>query len=270
MDANRYSRQSFLGPNSQDIIDNTTVGVVGLGGGGSHIVQQLAHIGFKNYVLYDKDIVEETNLNRLVGAKWKDVGEKTPKVKVSIRVISGLHRKKKIVAHQSIWQENPAALKQCDIVFGCVDGFSQRQQLEAFCRRYLIPYIDIGMDVHSPKREGDHPDMAGQVIVSMPGEPCMQCMTFLTPENMQKEAGKYGAAGGNPQVIWPNGALASAAVGFAIDILTGWSGESPRVAWLSYRGNLGTLTPDHRLPYISQTCTHYPLTNVGAPVFKPL
>lgn len=270
MDANRYSRQSFLGPNSQDIIEDATIGVVGLGGGGSHIVQQLAHIGFKNYVLYDKDIVEETNLNRLVGAKWRDVEKKTPKVKVSIRVISGLHRKKRIVAHQSIWQENPEALKQCDIVFGCVDGFSQRQQLEAFCRRYLIPYIDIGMDVHPPKREGDPPDMVGQVIVSMPGEPCMQCMTFLTPENLQKEAGRYGAAGGNPQVVWPNGALASAAVGFAIDILTGWSGGSPSVAWLSYRGNLGTLTPDHRLPYISRTCTHYPSTNVGAPVFKPL
>lgn len=268
MDANRYSRQSFLGPTSQQIIEETVVGVVGLGGGGSHIVQQLAHIGFKNYVLYDRDIVEETNLNRLVGAKWQDVKKKTPKVKVSIRVIAGLHRKKRIVAHQSIWQENPEALRQCDMVFGCVDGFSQRQQLEAYCRRYLIPFIDIGMDVHAPKRPEDPPDMAGQVIVSMPGEPCMQCLTFLTPEKMQKEAGKYGAAGGNPQVVWPNGVLASTAVGFAIDILTGWTGESPKVAYLSYRGNIGTLTLHTRLPYIESNCTHFPLADAGTPVYK--
>jgi tRNA A37 threonylcarbamoyladenosine dehydratase len=43
---NSFSRQSFLGPDSQQIIEAATVGVVGLGGGGSQIVQALAHIGF--------------------------------------------------------------------------------------------------------------------------------------------------------------------------------------------------------------------------------
>ena len=50
MSADRYSRQSFLGPGSEARIARCTVGVAGLGGGGSHIVQQLAHIGFKRYV----------------------------------------------------------------------------------------------------------------------------------------------------------------------------------------------------------------------------
>ena len=64
----RYSRQSFLGPDAQERIERAVVGVVGLGGGGSHIVQQLAHIGFQRYVLYDDDAVEDTNLNRLIGS----------------------------------------------------------------------------------------------------------------------------------------------------------------------------------------------------------
>jgi len=69
MQENRYDRQSFLGSDSQIKIEACTIGVVGLGGGGSHIVQQLAHIGFQNYVLYDVDVVQETNLNRLIGAR---------------------------------------------------------------------------------------------------------------------------------------------------------------------------------------------------------
>ena len=37
----RSSRQSFLGPRAEQIIRPATVGVIGLGGGGSHVVQQL-------------------------------------------------------------------------------------------------------------------------------------------------------------------------------------------------------------------------------------
>jgi len=54
-----------------------------LGGGGSHIVQQLAHLGVGNFVLVDPDHVEETNLNRLVGATNKDAAKATPKTTVS-------------------------------------------------------------------------------------------------------------------------------------------------------------------------------------------
>src|SRR5262249_54509540 len=62
----RFSRQSFLGEHSQSAIERGVIGVVGLGGGGGHVVQQLAHVGFLNYRLYDGDGVDESNLNRLV------------------------------------------------------------------------------------------------------------------------------------------------------------------------------------------------------------
>jgi hypothetical protein len=49
----RYQSQSFLGDGSHAIMERAMIGIVGLGGGGSHIVQQTAHIGFKRYALYD-------------------------------------------------------------------------------------------------------------------------------------------------------------------------------------------------------------------------
>ena len=49
------------------------------------------------------------------------------------------------------WQDNPEPLRECQIVFGCVDSYQGRQELEVACRRYLMHYIDIGMDVHGEK-----------------------------------------------------------------------------------------------------------------------
>ncbi len=135
------------------------------------------------------------------------------------------------------------------------------------CRRYLIPYIDIGMDLH---QVGDEPPgMGGQVILSMPGGPCMFCLCFLTEEKLALEASRYGAAGGRPQVVWPNGVLASSAVGVAVDLLTDWSRSLRGPVYLSYRGNDGTVTPHVRLTnFRSGPCSHYPPDQVGDPIFK--
>lgn len=263
----RYERQSFLGDNSQDKIHACRAGIIGLGGGGSHISQQLAHIGFQKYVLYDPDVPEESNLNRLVGATVKDVENGIPKVTIAERLIRGLHGHAEVDPIQKKWQENNDQLKSCDIIFGCIDGYKGRLELESFCRRQMIPYIDIGIDVH--KVDNSPPNLSGQVIVSMPGGPCMQCLQFITGDKMGKEAAKYGAAGHNPQVIWANGVVASTAVGIALDIITGWTKMMPCIH-MCYEGNFGKMVPHPLLKYKSKNCTHYPSAHVGEPYFNRL
>jgi len=266
----RTSRQSFLGPNSDQIIQTATVGVVGLGGGGSHIVQQLAHIGFQNYVIYDHEVIEDSNLNRLIGGTVVDVEKKQQKIQIAIRVIKGLQLAANIKAVPARWQDDPLPLRTCDIVFGCVDGFAERRELEITTRRYLIPLIDIGMDVQ-PSVEGQPPRIGGQVILSMPGDLCMTCLGFLNEKTLAKEAARYGAVGNKPQVVWPNGVLASTAVGIAVDLLTDWTRSLRRSVYLSYDGNSHMMQPHIRLQFLNgETCTHFPLGNVGDPVFKAL
>ena len=68
-------RQSFLGANSEEAFSKCHAAIIGLGGGGSHIAQQLAHLGVGNFVLFDPDHVEKTNLNRLVGSDEKGRSE---------------------------------------------------------------------------------------------------------------------------------------------------------------------------------------------------
>lgn len=229
----RYSRQSFLGAQSESIFANLRAGIVGLGGGGSHVAQQLAHVGVGHFAVFDPDVVEFPNLNRTVGATHEDALKRSPKVRVSERLIKGVNPYAEVWPHQSEWQDHLASLRSCDVVFGCLDGFMRRAELEKSCRRAMTPLIDIGMDVF----KGTPYSIAGQIIVSMPGKPCFRCFHFIKQEDLDREGARYGEAGPNPQVIWPNGALASSAVGAFVLLFSPWCDVSERVSFLGYDGN---------------------------------
>jgi molybdopterin/thiamine biosynthesis adenylyltransferase len=266
----RYCRQSFLGDNSAAQIAHVVIGVAGLGGGGSHVVQQLSHLGFQRFVLFDADVVEDSNLNRLIGATVSDVKASASKLAVATRMIRGLQPDADVTGHGSRWQDAPEALRRCDIMFGCVDSFSERDQLESSCRRYLIPLIDIGLDINTVAPEP--PVMGGQVILSMPGAPCMRCLGFITDKRLADEASRYGEAGPRPQVVFGNGILAAAAVAIAVDLVTDWTRRLRRVVYLECRGNEFVLQPHVRLrdAGIPAQCPHYPADDVGPPVLRPL
>jgi molybdopterin-synthase adenylyltransferase len=135
----RYERQRFLGPDSDKVFANCTAGLVGLGGGGSHLAQQLAHLGLGNFLLIDPDRVEESNLNRLIGATAKDAARHSRKTLIARRLIRGINPQVNIESVNKKWQECHQLLRGCDVVFGCVDTYRDRYELEITARRYLIP-----------------------------------------------------------------------------------------------------------------------------------
>jgi hypothetical protein len=265
----RYSRQSFLGVNAESMIARAVIGVVGLGGGGSHVVQQLAHLGYKNFVLCDDDSISISNLNRLIGGTRADVRAKRLKTAIAERTIRRLHKNASIICPGAKWEESVEDLLGCDLIVGCVDKFSTRRDLEAFCRRHLIPYLDVGMDVH--ELANGRFEIDGQVILSMPGKPCMHCMGFLNENVLALEAAKYGAAGAQPQVVWSNGLLCSAAVGVVVDLLTDWSRTLREPVYLAFKGSSLSLLTDNRMTALRGiTCRHYPLDMAGDAVIRPL
>lgn len=233
-------------------------------------MQQLAHLGFKRFVLYDSQAIEDSNLNRLVGGTAADVRRSAAKTAIAKRVIRSVQKDAEIQMVNKLWQEDPNPLMTADIVFGCVDTFAQRRDLEAFTRRHLQPYIDIGIDVHHVN--GEPPQMAGQVILSMPGQLCMTCLGFLSPDRLAQEAAQYGKAGPHPQVVFANGVVASAAVGICVDVLTNWTQQRRRTVYLSYYENHGIVRPHPRLAYLdlNSPCPHFPESQVGEPEFRPV
>jgi molybdopterin-synthase adenylyltransferase len=193
---NRLARQSFLGPDSDKRLDEATIGVVGLGGGGSHAVQQFAHVGIGGHAPVDFDHITGTNTNRLVGGTAKDVEQALAKVAIAERIIRGVQPHARIFPVRDSWHNATDILKRCDVILGAVDSFREREQLERFARRYLIPYVDIGMDVHDLGKDGFL--VAGQVILSTPGAPCLRCCGLITDDRLKREAENYGAAGERP------------------------------------------------------------------------
>jgi hypothetical protein len=158
-------------------------------------------------------------------------------------------------------------MRESQIVVGCVDSYKGREELEIACRRYLMHYIDIGMDVHG----ADRPVIGGQVILSSPGGLCMRCMGFLTDEKIAQEAARYGNVGARPQVVWPNGVLASTAVGLAVNLIANWTRKQRSHAYLVYDGNEGTVTPSITLKnFKPSACPHFSPSEVGDPVLVEL
>jgi molybdopterin-synthase adenylyltransferase len=263
------SRQSFLGRKSDKDLAKTRVAIVGLGGGGSHIAQQLAHLGVGSFRLIDPDRIEASNLNRLVGATQADVDAATPKVEILQRVIRDVRPSAEVVIAPKRWQETDHLLRDVHVIFGCVDGYQQRDFLESAARRFIVPYIDIGMDVAEISAE--HYAVAGQVIVSRPGEPCMRCIGFLTPERLAREENDYGDAGHNPQVVWTNGILASLAVGEFVKLRTPWLPVDEPFIWLELDGNAQTVSKSRQPQFrkIQHSCPHHGGTDgLGDPFFK--
>lgn len=259
------ARQSFLGEHSTETFRAATAAIIGLGGGGSHVAQQLAHLGIGNFILIDPDRIEFPNLNRTVGATYQDALAGTPKVEVAARLIRGINPYAYILPLIGEWQTKLQALRSADVVIGCIEGFAVKVQLERVCRAALIPLIDIGMDVH----KAEPFTIAGQVVLSMPGRPCFLCMGHVRESDCALEEQKYGHAGGTPQVVWSNGTLASAAVGMMVQLFTPWSKESTP-AFLGYDGDRTTLTPDARLQvsFLSK-CPHFDgIDSVGDPFWQ--
>jgi hypothetical protein len=261
----RQSRQSFLGDHSEKFLKATTAGVIGLSGGGSHVCQQLAHIGVGNYVIVDPQVIEDTNLNRLVGGTAADIETGTTKVDIATRLIRAVRPDAHIEAYQDDWRSVAESLRTCDVVFGCLDSYMDRNELERQVRRYLIPYIDIGMDVG---KTGTTYHISGQAALSIPDSTCLWCMGILREQLLADEAADYGNAGVRQQVVWPNGVLASSAVGLFMSLILPWAPKLMPVL-LEYDGNRGTMVPSLKLEYMPRTCGHFAGdTDVGDPFWK--
>ena len=151
----------------------------------------LARLGVGHLVLFDDDVVERTNLNRLHGAKRSDADAMAPKVDVVARSITELGlgcRVSKVKA----WVGDPAgrdALKSCDVIFGCTDDHDGRALLNRFAYFYLTPIIDMGLWIEVSKETPPRLLVCdGRVTVLAPDHTCLLCRGTITSVAARDEA----------------------------------------------------------------------------------
>jgi molybdopterin/thiamine biosynthesis adenylyltransferase len=179
-----------LGPAGQRDLSALRVGVVGLGGTGSQVVQQLAHLGVRNFVLVEDDRVERTNLPRLAGATWWDALLGRQKASVAQRLIRRLAPRATIAKTGSLRKpESLRALSSVDLIVGCVDNDGARLVLSELAAAYLVPHLDIGVGIEG---HGDDRAIGGRVSFYLPGGACLACADELdfaeAAEDLEAEA----------------------------------------------------------------------------------
>ena len=88
--SDRFARHvPLFGEEGQRHIRRTRVTIVGDGGIGSHILQQLAFLGVKIFAVVEPDGLDDTNQNRLIGARWDDPAG-TKKLNIAERLVRSI------------------------------------------------------------------------------------------------------------------------------------------------------------------------------------
>jgi len=243
-----------FGEEAQQRLQELRVGVVGCGGTGSVVVQMLAHLGVQHMVLVDPDVVETTNLNRLVGATRADARLSQLKVKVARRTVRRINPGARVQALPVTVDEPDAlnALKRLDLLFGCTDNHGSRLILNQLAVQYLIPYLDLGAGLMVAS---DHRLAAagGQVRTVLPGRFCLSCIDgidrvraaqdLMSPLARQRQVERGYVRDidlPTPAVLFLNAEMASLALAEFVNL---WTGYRPPGHLLYYDLLHARLTP---------------------------
>ncbi len=230
-----------FGPEGQRRLGSVRVGVVGCGGTGSAVVQMLAHLGVRHLVLVDPDVVEVSNLNRLLGATWRDTRAARPKVHVARRLARQIQPAARARALAVPLADGRAieALKGTDLIFGCTDNHASRLVLNQLAVQYLIPLLDLGAGLAAAPG-GSLEAAGGQVRLARPGAACLACIDgidraeaareLLSPQARQRQAARGYVQGMEvpaPAVLFLNNAVASLALAEFVNLWTGYRAPVP-------------------------------------------
>jgi hypothetical protein len=175
-----------FGPDLQWLLGRLHVGVVGVGGTGSAVAEQLVRLGVGELSLFDPDTLDATNVSRVYGSRVADAGAN--KALVAERHLEALGLQTRLRTYpRSIMEAQVAReLRRCDVVFGCTDKEAPRGVLVALSLRYLIPVFDLGVKIDAPDRTIRSID--GRITIFTAGEACLFCRGRISAETIGLES----------------------------------------------------------------------------------
>ena len=168
----RYARNIPALTNAEcEALRQKRILVVGCGGLGGHIIDQLARIGVGFLRVVDGDVFEASNLNRQLLSSVPLLG--VSKAKASADHIARVNPDVTVESVQTFLTECNAAeiLAGCDIVMDALDNIPSRKILAAACKKANIPYV-----------YGAIQGWVAQAAISMPGD---KLMDTLYPEEIE-------------------------------------------------------------------------------------
>ncbi|WP_181444143.1 ThiF family adenylyltransferase [Pseudoxanthomonas sp. z9] len=262
----RYDRNvRAFGSDIQAALGQLKIGVVGCGGTGSAVIEQLARLGVRDFVLIDPKALTESNVTRVYGSSLAQVG--ADKVEVAREHVAKIapHAYVQAVVGSLTNADTTAALAGCDLVFGCTDDEAGRLVLSRFSTYLLCPVIDCGVLISSDAT-GVIIGIDGRVTILSPGGACLICRnridTALAAAQMLpaheyrlRQAEGYAPALGNvePAVVTFTTAVAAAAVNELLERMIGF-GPDPRPSEVLLRFHEREISTNRRQPRPRHYC----------------
>jgi len=160
----RYQRnRNTLSTADQLKLFRSVVGIVGCGGLGGYVVEELARLGVGTLITIDPDVFEEHNLNRQVLATIELLGK--PKAEVAATRVAAINPAVTVKTHVARFsKENGAALFHgVHVAVDALDSIATRLELASVCAQLSIPLV-----------HGSIAGMYGQLITQLPGETTLE------------------------------------------------------------------------------------------------
>ena len=228
-----------FGPAIQSTLGDLRIAIVGCGGTGSALAEQLVRLGVRHLTLIDADELSASNVTRVFGSTPADVGR--PKVELQRGHLTAIAPDLNCTTINAMITREATArtLASNDIVFGCTDDNAGRLVLSRLATFLLLPVIDLGVLLTSDQ-SGLLSGIDGRVTILSPGAACLVCrdrvdlgraaIELRSPDERQRLADEGYApalAGVEPAVVSFTSAVAAAAVTEFLERLIGF-GPRPR------------------------------------------
>lgn len=228
-----------LGGPIQDALAQLRVGLVGGGGTGSAVAEQLVRLGVRHLTIIDGDTLSASNVTRVYGSTPADIGR--PKADMLCDHLRAIAPDLDCKAIESMTTLEPVARKllPCDLIFGCSDDNAGRLVLSRIATYLMIPVIDLGILLSSDSA-GLLSGIDGRVTILAPGAACLVCRgrvdmaraatELMTPAERNRLADEGYApalADTEPAVVAFTTAVAAAAVAELLERMIGY-GPEPR------------------------------------------
>lgn len=172
----RYQRNlGTMTPEENDKLKDFRVCVIGCGGLGGYVIEELARLGIGHITAVDGDVFQPSNLNRQLFSAEALIGES--KALAAQERVRSINAEVKVRAIDSfLTAENADSIITADhhVVIDALDNISSRRLLETCCNSKKLPLVHGAI-------AGWH----GQVGVIMPGD---KLFAQLYPEDAEKGA----------------------------------------------------------------------------------
>jgi molybdopterin/thiamine biosynthesis adenylyltransferase len=145
-------------------------------------------MGFHEINLIDPDVLEMSNLNRVVGAYYKDAQQKLPKVDVVRRHLININPNATVTAYKKDVhdREIERVLALSDWMIVATDNHSSRLRAQELSVKYFVPLISVGVNITVKGNKIE--DMSGEVITTRVGDyVCLNCLNRINPIKVASE-----------------------------------------------------------------------------------